>query len=225
MLVRDGRVHAREAHLRRLANSVGDLYGLGLPADLPVSLAQHASALVGAHRLRVDASPDRGALRIELQTTPLAAGRPEPRGPARRSRCSGGVGSHKWCDRRLLESLAGPGRVPLLVDRDGDVLEAAWANVWLIEGRMLVTPPADGRLLPGVTRGLLIELAPRAGYDVTVEPISMERVQSAPAIFLTSALRLAVSATLQTGDVALASAAEPPAVAAIRALLSRSCWA
>ncbi len=90
---------------------------------------------------------------------------------------------------------------------------------------MLVTPPADGRLLPGVTRRLLLELAPRAGYDVRVEPISMERVQSAPAIFLTSALRLAVFATLPTGDVAPASAAEPPAVAAIRALLSRSCWA
>ncbi len=95
MLVRDGRVHAREAHLRRLANSVGELYGLGLPADLPVSLAQHASALVGAHRLRVDASPDRGALRIELQTTPLAAGDPSPVAltPVE---VSGGVGGHKW---------------------------------------------------------------------------------------------------------------------------------
>ena len=63
----------------------------------------------------------------------------------------GGLGAHKWRDRRLLEALAAlrPGAVPLLVDTDGLVLEAAYANVWIVEGDALITPPADGRMLPG----------------------------------------------------------------------------
>ncbi len=56
---------------------------------------------------------------------------------------------------------SGREQAPLLVDADGTVLEAAWGNVWVLEGDALLTPPADGRILPGVTRSLLLELAPR----------------------------------------------------------------
>ena len=45
------------------------------------------------------------------------------------------------------------------------MLEAAWGNVWLLEGDRLITPPADGRILPGVTRALLLELAPSLGLQ------------------------------------------------------------
>jgi para-aminobenzoate synthetase/4-amino-4-deoxychorismate lyase len=57
----------------------------------------------------------------------------------------GGLGAHKWADRRLPDAL-GPA---LLLDADGAVLEATWASVATGDGR---TPPADGRLLPGTTR-------------------------------------------------------------------------
>jgi para-aminobenzoate synthetase/4-amino-4-deoxychorismate lyase len=60
---------------------------------------------------------------------------------------------HKWADRRAVdEATQRLGATPLILDEDGSVLEAAWANVWIREGDRLVTPPADGRLLPGVTR-------------------------------------------------------------------------
>src|SRR5207302_11205253 len=102
---------------------------------------------------------------------------------------AGGLGRHKWRDRRLLGSDGT--HVPLIVDRD-DVLEAAWANVWILEGDTVITPPADGRILPGVTRALLLELEPAA----IEEPISLGRAQDADAIILTSSVRLAVPATL-----------------------------
>jgi para-aminobenzoate synthetase/4-amino-4-deoxychorismate lyase len=73
----------------------------------------------------------------------------------------------------------------LLVDTDDLVLEAAYANVWIVEGDALVTPPADGRILPGITRAQLL-----AGHPATAreEPIDLPRVRDADAIFLTSSI-------------------------------------
>jgi branched-subunit amino acid aminotransferase/4-amino-4-deoxychorismate lyase len=60
----------------------------------------------------------------------------------------------------------------------------------------LITPPADGRILPGVTRVMLLGLAPQLGLTVAEEPISLARLRDADAIFLTSSLRHAVPAVL-----------------------------
>ncbi len=68
--------------------------------------------------------------------------------------------------------------MPLLVDADGSVLEAAWGNFWLLEGDALVTPPADGRILPGVTRALLLELAPALGLHAREQPITLQRAET-----------------------------------------------
>ena len=100
---------------------------------------------------------------------------------------------------------------PLLLDSDGTVLEAAWGNVWLLEGDALVTPPADGRILPGVTRALLLELAPSLGLRPREEPVSLHRLRAAPLTFATSAIRLAVPATL--GGSAGAAPARPSWIA------------
>ena len=83
--------------------------------------------------------------------------------------------------------------MPLLVDADGSVLEAAWANFWILDGRTLITPPADGRLLPGVTRARLLELAPSLGLEACERPISLAQARAAPAALLTSSLALAAA--------------------------------
>jgi para-aminobenzoate synthetase/4-amino-4-deoxychorismate lyase len=221
LLVRDGTAQALDAHLARLAASVADLYGrLELPARLRATVQRHSAPLTGEHRLRVDAIPDGTGLRLQLQTSPLGLGA-DARLVCRPVVVPGGLGRHKWSDRRRLAELADGTSVALLVDRDGDVLEAAWANLWLLEGTRLVTPPTDGRLLPGVTRATLLELAPSLGLEARQEPISLARATAATEIFLTSSLRLAVPATLADqppteGDL--------PQIEAIRAALSRSGW-
>ena len=219
MLVRGGHVQAPEAHLERLGRSVSELYASRLPSHLVGSVIARAAGLPGTHRLRVDAIPEADGVRIELRDTPV------DEGPAAPVACAavtvaGGLGSHKWCDRRMLESLSLGDAVPLLIDDNGDVLEAAWANVWLVEAGRLITPPADGRILPGVTRALLLVLAPRHSLDVRVEPISLERIRAASAMFLTSSVRVAVAAGLDE-----APASEPGAVTTIRAALQGSSWA
>ncbi|MEA2158698.1 MAG: para-aminobenzoate synthetase / 4-amino-4-deoxychorismate lyase, partial [Solirubrobacteraceae bacterium] len=101
----------------------------------------------------------------------------------------GGLGAHKWSDRRLVDSLSDDGSTPLICDLDAHVLEAGYAAVMIVEAGALIAPPLDGRLLPSVSRERLLESAAAAGMPVTVAPFTLERMRAADAILLTSSLR------------------------------------
>lgn len=211
MLVRDGRIQALGQHLDRLARSIGPLYGSRLPAGIAGQLHAHTADLAGEHRLRVDVVPGED-IAVTMAPVPPGSRRPVTLAPLI---VPGGLGPHKWRDRRMLAiapryrgAISGYGGppTPLLVDADGTVLEAAWGNLWVLDGDALVTPPADGRILPGVTRALLLELAPSLGLLPREQPISLDRVRAAPVTFATSSIRLAVPASL-SGAAATPAAA------------------
>ncbi len=177
--VRDGTPERLTEHLARLIASAAAL-GFPVPADVRPRVSA-AAARLGTGRLRVDLAPGGGAA---LTTGPL----PAATGPVLLVPCllPGGLGAHKWADRRLLEALTAKlGRIPLLVDGDGAVLEAAWASIWVQEGEHLVTPSADGRLLPGVTRAALLAGDARCRE----EPVTLDRLRRADALWVSSALR------------------------------------
>jgi 4-amino-4-deoxychorismate lyase len=77
----------------------------------------------------------------------------------------------------------------LLVAHDGTVLEAPTANVWWRKGDALQTPSLELPVLAGVTRAVLFELAPAAGYDVVEGTFPLERLLGADEVFLTSSIR------------------------------------
>jgi para-aminobenzoate synthetase/4-amino-4-deoxychorismate lyase len=186
ILVREGAAENVGAHLARLQRSVDELYGLELPGDLEERIAA-AAAGAPLQRLRVlvgarDAS-------VEIEATPLDR-EPEPE-PALLAPVSlpGGLGPHKWRDRRLLDQLERSlGALPLIVDLDGEALEAATANVLIVEGATVVTPPLDGRLLPGTVRERVLAAAPSAGLKPSEEPITLERLVAADEVLLSSAI-------------------------------------
>ncbi|HEV3054178.1 MAG TPA: aminodeoxychorismate synthase component I [Solirubrobacteraceae bacterium] len=186
VLVAGGRPVALDEHLARLERSVHALYARELPAALADELLA-AARDAGDARLRVNVTPKPFDLTFGL--TPLGP-RTTPVRLVPRS-VPGGLGAHKWIDRRLLESLrdgSGDGE-PLLCDLDGLVLESARANVFCIEaGSRLVTPPLDGRILPGVTRARVLDGAERLGLTVVVEPLALGRLQRAQEIFVTGSL-------------------------------------
>lgn len=196
LLVADGRVHALDAHLERLERSVRALYGLSVaPGDrsrIVERLTRSAVQATGEQRARIEAAARDGRLELGISTAGLPDRRPVALSPVT---VPGGIGSHKWRDRRLIDS-HGADPVPLILDADGSVLEAGWANVWLLDGERLITPPADGRLLPGITRARLLALGPSLGLDVRQQPITLADVRASPIVVLTSSLRLAVPAAL-----------------------------
>lgn len=76
--------------------------------------------------------------------------------------------------------------VGVLTDGD-ELLETAEGNLVALVDGVLLTPPADGRILPGVLRGLVLEEAVRAGVEVREVPLRHATAQRADALLVTSA--------------------------------------
>ena len=182
MLVRDGRAIELEAHLARLAASVAALYG-----EEPPELDLGAARGLLLARLRVTVAPDTDhGLVAAVRTAPVDASHVFPTTAVvlRPLVVAGGLGPHKWADRRLVEGAEDSDALPLLVDADGTVLEASRANVFVVEGGTIVTPPADGRILPGVTRARVLGLV-----AVREEAVAIDRLLAADEVFLTGSVR------------------------------------
>jgi para-aminobenzoate synthetase/4-amino-4-deoxychorismate lyase len=216
--IRRGRPVELGRHLSRLSRSIEALYVS--PPRLP-----DAREIIGETgrvspdelaRLRITVKPRSGRVELEVSVEP-DPGVADSEIALRPVTLAGGLGPHKWCDRGLLDELERRlGATPLLLDTDGCVLEAGWANVWLLEGDRLVTPTADGRLLAGVTRGRLLEGAHRLGLTAREEAVSIGRARTADALLLTSSIRLVTPARLE-GD--RADGVAPPIVSDLRRLL------
>lgn len=190
LAIRAGKPENLGRHLARMADSVARLYGVGLPNDL-ASRAHEVASEAEAPALRITFRPDGSVI---VETRPLA----ERRLPVKLTPfvLPGGLGSHKWADRLLLDALTGNGTTPLLVDTDGAVLEAAWGNVWIEQHGSLITPPADGRILPGVTRRLIVDAGRWEGLPVREGTIHFDRLLAAERILVSSSLAGLTSATL-----------------------------
>ncbi len=199
LLVSAGRPIALSAHLARLRRSVSALYDRRLPDGLPDELTEAAGGCgLDRARLRLDVRPRVRGLRIHIEVTPLA-----PRlvpVSLRPVTVPGGLGAHKWIDRDLLAARADGHAEPLLCDLDGVVLESARASVFLVQdGAVLATPPCDGRILPGVTRELVLALARERGWRAVAEPIHLMRLANASEVFVTGALGGVEPAQLEAG--------------------------
>ena len=73
-----------------------------------------------------------------------------------------------------------------LMIRDGLLTEGTTCNVFLCRERDLITPIADNRILPGITRAVTIKLARDAGFDVIERDIKAEELLEAREVFITS---------------------------------------
>ncbi len=105
----------------------------------------------------------------------------------------GGIGAHKYRDRRLLAELAaqagtGPDQHLLLTDETGELLETDRANVFAVMDGVLLTPPADGRLLPGTTRAAVLRAAHGHGIRIGQKPLTLDELAQATEVFVTNAV-------------------------------------
>jgi para-aminobenzoate synthetase / 4-amino-4-deoxychorismate lyase len=183
-----------ERHLERLAASVAELYGAELPRDAGDRLRGGAAGLATG-RIRLTLFPDGD--RLAADVVAVAVDREsilptweralmlEPAGVA------GGLGAHKWADRDLLGRLEPEPavRVALLHDADGGVLETSRGNVFAVRDGEVVTPPLDGRILPGVTRAVAIEELRASGLEVAERTLRLADLTAADELLTTGSVR------------------------------------
>jgi para-aminobenzoate synthetase / 4-amino-4-deoxychorismate lyase len=196
LLVLDGAPIELDAHLERLGWSVRELFGAELPRGTRDLLRRRAAG-VALGRLRLTAVPrEDGSLGTAIAAAPVERQDlfpPWARAVALRALViAGGLGAHKWADRDLLaagEASEAEGAVPLVLDVGAELLEASRANVFAVEHGVLVTPPADGRILAGIARARTIDIARSLGIEVREERLEVRRLLAAGAAFLTGSVR------------------------------------
>lgn len=196
LLVVDGRPVELDAHLVRLAASIETLYGAAAATDPREEIVERAHGME-LGRLRATLAPGvDGRLVTEIVTAEVD---PAVVFPGLERAVSvhtllleGGLGAHKWVDRALIEETEArlpADAVAVLVDHGGAVLEGLRANVFAVDGETLATPPADGRILPGIARRRVAKAAEAAGLALHETELTVGDLMMADEVFLAGSVR------------------------------------
>jgi branched-chain amino acid aminotransferase len=78
--------------------------------------------------------------------------------------------------------------VVLLNERD-EVAECTAANLYRVRGGTVATPPLAAGCLAGVTRQVVMELAPALGIQIKERPLKLDDLYGADEVFMTSTTR------------------------------------
>ena len=73
-----------------------------------------------------------------------------------------------------------------ILSRDGHVTEGAASNVFIVLDNTVRTPPKSNRLLPGITRDLVVELIGKTGEPCLEVPVAEQELLHADEIWITS---------------------------------------
>ncbi|HEV3277315.1 MAG TPA: aminotransferase class IV [Terriglobia bacterium] len=96
-----------------------------------------------------------------------------------------------WAQNTLLAERAraeGCDDALLLNERD-ELAECTSANVFLVRDGRALTPPLSSGCLPGVTREVLLEIAPEAGIEIEERTLRPEDLERADEVFISSTTR------------------------------------
>lgn len=191
-------------HLDRLTRSARELRIPVDPDRLPttddVRALLDSDGREGDAMLRITLSggtSESAGSTLWMRSAPLPPATPEggfrlgPAGPAREDRLAGYKSLNYWPNRLLHENSRVQGFDECLtVDPAGAIREGSRTNLFIVVQGDLMTPPADGRIVPGIMRGVIVERAP--GLRIAVEEIMLNlfdrRIQPEE-VFLTNAVR------------------------------------
>ena len=77
----------------------------------------------------------------------------------------------------------------VLLNERSEVSECTSANIFAVKNGKVLTPPLSSGCLEGVTRGILMEIAPEAGVSVAAQSLHPEDLYSADEVFISSTNR------------------------------------
>jgi branched-chain amino acid aminotransferase len=203
----DGRPFALSRHHRRLEQSAA---GLGLPApDLGFVDKGVAAALdgppIGFGRLRYSVTGGIGPLGSDRDEAALtyivvaADQAPPPESGAltvvpwtRNERSAvAGLKTTSYAENvvALARAKACGAVEAVFANTRGELCECTGSNVFVVLDGVVLTPPVGSGLLPGITRGLVIEWGLAAGIEVREERLPLTVLDTADEVFITSSTK------------------------------------
>jgi branched-chain amino acid aminotransferase len=96
----------------------------------------------------------------------------------------------------------------IMFDREGRLAEASAANVFVIIGDGIVTPPPNPDVFPGITRQVILGLARDHGIDAIEQDLRRQDLQSIDGAFLCSTL-MEIRGLSRLGERPLATLEHP----------------
>ena len=186
-----------DEHMARLDLGLSEL-GLERPCShaemaKQIILLSHESGVpAGACRVLVTAGPLDGhpslLIQAEVRTFP---GRPlnviSYRGVRVRAQLKAMTVMQSYLAQRAARAVGADDAI--LVDDDERIFEGSTSNMFLIRGGGLVTPPAEGAILPGVMRAKVEGLAAANGIPVVEALVRVSDLRPDDGMLLTSSVR------------------------------------
>ena len=200
LVAHHGTPFALTRHYQRLEDSA-QVVGLAIPAlatlrDGCEQVLEANCRGVPLARLRITIAQGRSEPVVTITavpTEPAAATAVVVFSPFRRNPNSAltGVKTTSYAENTLAlaEAKVRGGDEGLLANTDGRLCEGTTTNVFVVRSGTLTTPPLSSGCLPGVTRGLVLEVAAREGIPTVEQDLPCEALVEAGEAFLTSSTR------------------------------------
>jgi len=99
----------------------------------------------------------------------------------------------------LRQAAADAGAIEVVMFRDGYLTEGSSSNVFAVKNGVILAPPKNNLVLPGITYDVVIELAQTHGLPLEVRPIPEAEVRAADEIWVTSSTKEVVAVTSLDG--------------------------
>lgn len=188
ILVRNGKPIELSDHVKRLEEATG--------VNAEIFIKQKIEYSSGYKRFRVDFSATKG-LEAHIQSIdqPTIFDNRFDEHTLKSVHLNGhygqsGFGHKKLSNRQMLEKLE-RNVIPhtaLMVDKDSLVLETTRHSIFAIFDGVLITPPLDGRILPGIARQTVIKIAHSHRLKVEEKPITCDSLLSSDGILLSNSI-------------------------------------
>ncbi len=81
------------------------------------------------------------------------------------------------------------GAVETVMFRGGTLTEGAASNIFAVENGVILAPPKDNHMLPGITYDLILELAAANGIALEIGKFSEARIRAADELWLSSSTK------------------------------------
>ncbi len=100
----------------------------------------------------------------------------------------------------LMRQLAADaGAIETVMFRDGWLTEASASNVLVVTAGVIVAPPKDNLILPGITYGAVEEFALEAGLPFEIRPVAQAEALAAAEMWLSSSTKEVLAVTTLDG--------------------------